>query len=218
MFIEKNLAFDQSDIDCHYEMHSKAFDEVIDAAGGMSALASILNVSTETVMRWKSERAVPIFNALEMQYLFNVNYVDLLGHEEGLPLSIVIIRQTYHKLKAALKKSLRDCQAAVDRVLELLEELEELAGPYVEGDSLSESEPSDPIAKLNIAIARGGGILAFSRSLGVSHQVVYQWKKQGYVPTERALTIQYLYGMPYIDFVKPAFAKILTAPSAADLI
>lgn len=74
------------------------------------------------------------------------------------------------------------------------------------------------IRELNIAIKRGGGILAFSRSLGVSHQVVYQWKKQGYVPTERALTIQHLYGMPYIDFVKPALATLLAAPSAADLI
>lgn len=218
MFIEKNLAFDQSDIDCHYEMQSKAFDEVIDAAGDMSALASILNVSTETVMRWKSERAVPIFHALEMQYLFNVNYIDLIGHEEGIPLSIAIVHQIYRDLKSSLEKKLQHHQAEVDWILERLEVLEDLAGPDEECGSPSASEPSDPIAKLNVAIARGGGILAFSRSLGVSHQVVYQWKKQGYVPTERALTIQHLYGMPYIDFVKPALAEILAAPSAADLI
>lgn len=76
----------------------------------------------------------------------------------------------------------------------------------------------DPVIALNEAIQVAGGIIAFSRALGLSHQVVYEWKKQGYVPTERALIIQHLYGVPYVKLVKPALAELLAAPSAADLI
>lgn len=77
---------------------------------------------------------------------------------------------------------------------------------------------STRIENLNKAIALGGGILAFSESLGVSHQVVYQWKKQDYVPTERALLIEHLYGVPYRDMIKPDIAGRLAQPSPVDLV
>ena len=131
MFIEKNLAFDQSDIDGHNEIQSKTLNEVIAIAGGMAALANTLNVSEETVMRWKNQRGVPIFHALEIQYLFDVPYIDLIRHEEALPLSLAIIRQTYGRLKPILEKKLQQLEVDATETFELLEEITALAKPFV---------------------------------------------------------------------------------------
>lgn len=72
------------------------------------------------------------------------------------------------------------------------------------------SAASDPVAALNEAIKAAGGIIAFARSMGLSHQVVYQWKKRGYVPTERALIIEHKYGIPYGRLIRSALADIIS--------
>ena len=43
-------------------------------------------------------------------------------------------------------------------------------------------------AALESAIKRAGGILAFARDLGVTHQAVSAWRKRGHVPFDRATT------------------------------
>lgn len=70
---------------------------------------------------------------------------------------------------------------------------------------------SQQIELLDEAIKRGGGIVAFSKSMGVSHQVVYQWKKRGYVPTERALIIERKFGLPHAQMIRSDLADILSA-------
>lgn len=70
--------------------------------------------------------------------------------------------------------------------------------------------PNTQIETLNKAIAAGGGILAFARRLNISHQAVYQWKAAGYVPADRALEIQLVYGVPFLDLVSADTAARLS--------
>lgn len=53
-----------------------------------------------------------------------------------------------------------------------------------------------------------GSISAFARALKISHQCANRWVKQGYVPVERALEIEKLYGISARDFVKPGLLEI----------
>lgn len=43
---------------------------------------------------------------------------------------------------------------------------------------------------LEEAITRAGGIIAFAKALGVTHQAVSAWRKKGYVPPDRARQIE----------------------------
>jgi hypothetical protein len=62
---------------------------------------------------------------------------------------------------------------------------------------------------LNAAIRDNGGIIAFAQDMGVSHQVIYQWKKRGYVPMDRALIIQNKYGVDHKTMVRSDIAHLL---------
>lgn len=75
--------------------------------------------------------------------------------------------------------------------------------------SMSCARVSDPVAALNEAIKSAGGILAFARAMGLSHQVVYQWKKRGYVPAERALIIEHKYDIPHNRLIRRALAEMI---------
>lgn len=70
------------------------------------------------------------------------------------------------------------------------------------------------LASLNGAIKRGGGIIAFSRALGVAHQSVSNWRKRGKVPPDRALMIEQLFGVPRLELIDPALAKFVSTPEA----
>jgi transposase-like protein len=75
------------------------------------------------------------------------------------------------------------------------------------------------IDAINRAIAKGGGIVRFARSMGVSHQAVYAWKRRGWVPVEKAVVIEAVYGVPRDDLMSPDLVRALAAPSAsADLL
>jgi transposase-like protein len=75
------------------------------------------------------------------------------------------------------------------------------------------------IDAINRAIAKGGGIVRFARSMGVSHQAVYAWKRRGWVPVEKAVVIEAAYGVPRDDLMSPDLVRALAAPSAsADLL
>lgn len=66
---------------------------------------------------------------------------------------------------------------------------------------------------LNVAIKRAGGIVPFTQEIGVTHQVVYQWRKRGYVPAERALVIASRYGFPYWKMLRFEVVELLSQAS-----
>lgn len=75
------------------------------------------------------------------------------------------------------------------------------------------------VATINLAIAKGGGIVRFAKIMGVSHQAIYAWKRRGWVPVEKAVVIEAVYGIPRDDLMSPALVRALAAPSvSADLL
>ena len=68
---------------------------------------------------------------------------------------------------------------------------------------------------IEVAIARGGGIIAFAKAMNVTHQAVTWWRKQGRVPLPRAMVIEHMYGVGREYLIDPAIAEALMAPSAA---
>ena len=67
---------------------------------------------------------------------------------------------------------------------------------------------------LRYAIAQAGGIVAFSRKLGVTHQAVYGWAKRNAVPLPRAIIIERHFGVPRTDLVNDALRAALAVPRA----
>lgn len=72
------------------------------------------------------------------------------------------------------------------------------------------------IAALDIAVERGGGIVRFARSMGVTHQAIYHWKRRGWVPADRAAVIESVFGIAREELMEPALAALLRKPSDAD--
>jgi hypothetical protein len=69
------------------------------------------------------------------------------------------------------------------------------------------------VALLRRTIDKAGGIMAFSRSLGVTHQAVYQWLRRGYVPLPRATEIHVMYNVNRGELVDPALLEMLRLPT-----
>lgn len=65
-----------------------------------------------------------------------------------------------------------------------------------------------PLAALNTAIANGGGIVAFAKSLDVSNAAVTAWRKKGHVPFPRAFEIEDKFGVPAIEVMSREFAAL----------
>jgi hypothetical protein len=65
-------------------------------------------------------------------------------------------------------------------------------------------------ATLDRAIQAGGGMISFAKTMGVTHQAVYHWKKRGYVPLDKAARVQSLFGEPMLTLVRPDVADTLT--------
>lgn len=74
------------------------------------------------------------------------------------------------------------------------------------------STKEDRVRALELAIERGGGIVQFSKSLNISHQGVYSWKKRGWVPADKALVIESIFGVPREDMMEPGLVAVMTAP------
>ena len=68
---------------------------------------------------------------------------------------------------------------------------------------------------LEDAIARAGGIVRFAKSMGVSLQAVTLWRKQRYVPLQRAVLIEQLYHTPREALVPDDVAAALASPRSA---
>jgi DNA-binding transcriptional regulator YdaS (Cro superfamily) len=60
-------------------------------------------------------------------------------------------------------------------------------------------------------IDMAGGTQALAKQLGVSHQVVYNWRTRGYVPPARAIELEGLYiDVQREELVSPAMLALLT--------
>lgn len=68
------------------------------------------------------------------------------------------------------------------------------------------------VAALDLAIERGGGIIQFCKKLKVTHQAVYNWKIRGWVPPERAVAIEAVFGIPRTDMMNPDLVRAISAP------
>ena len=60
-----------------------------------------------------------------------------------------------------------------------------------------------------LAIEKAGGAMRLAEILKVSHQVVYNWEKRGWVPPKRAIYISKKYGIPRADLVNPQWVKLI---------
>lgn len=69
------------------------------------------------------------------------------------------------------------------------------------------------IAAIDLAIERGGGIVKFSKAMGASHQAIYNWRKRGWVPPERALVIEAVFGIERSQLMNPDLVRVLSGPS-----
>ena len=68
---------------------------------------------------------------------------------------------------------------------------------------------------LERAAYAAGNWSKLAHRLSVSHQVMHRWRKQGYVPTDRALQIEEYFGIPAREIVDPRFARIFNEESAS---
>lgn len=57
-----------------------------------------------------------------------------------------------------------------------------------------------------IDAAEGGALLA--RTLGVTHQAVAEWRRQGWMPPARAVQCERLYGIPARELVSPKLRAV----------
>lgn len=71
------------------------------------------------------------------------------------------------------------------------------------------------IAALDDAIERGGGIIKFCSRMNVSHQAVYNWRKRGWVPPERALAIEAIFGIERSLLMNPDLVRAVSGPATA---
>jgi DNA-binding transcriptional regulator YdaS (Cro superfamily) len=58
------------------------------------------------------------------------------------------------------------------------------------------------------AIEMAGGANPLAAKLGVSHQAVYVWLRNGWVPAQRALEIEKLFDIPRADLFKPELVAL----------
>ena len=66
------------------------------------------------------------------------------------------------------------------------------------------------IAALDLAIERGGGIVKFTKAMGVTHQAIYAWRKRGWVPPERAVVIEAIFGIDRSKLMNPYLVRAVS--------
>jgi hypothetical protein len=80
--------------------------------------------------------------------------------------------------------------------------------PILEADPKSRSSVLS--SGIERAIEAAGGPLALAKLLKVSHQVVYEWRKRGWVPPERALQLKERFKIPLAKLVNPKIGKLIS--------
>jgi len=73
------------------------------------------------------------------------------------------------------------------------------------------------VAAIDEAIKRGGGIIAFSKAMGVTHQAVYNWRNRGWAPLERAIAMEAVFGINRYETMEPNTARVLSASPDANV-
>jgi transposase-like protein len=73
------------------------------------------------------------------------------------------------------------------------------------------STKEDRVAAIDEAVRRGGGIVAFSRRMGVTHQAIYNWRNRGWAPLQRAIAIEAIFGINRYETMDPSAARVLAA-------
>lgn len=64
------------------------------------------------------------------------------------------------------------------------------------------------------AVVAAGGAIALASALGVSHQAVYRWQRDGYLPLARALEVDAMLGIPYRSLLEPGLAAAMQEADA----
>jgi transposase-like protein len=70
------------------------------------------------------------------------------------------------------------------------------------------------IAAIDLAILRGHGIVRFAKSMGVSHQAIYAWKRRGWVPIEKAVALEAIFSIPRDDVMNPDLVRAVNMPAS----
>jgi transposase-like protein len=74
----------------------------------------------------------------------------------------------------------------------------------------------DFLAAMDEAVQKGGGIVAFARRMGVTHQAIYHWRRRGWAPVERAVAIEAVFGIDRNRLMEPSLAQALSSPRAGE--
>lgn len=74
----------------------------------------------------------------------------------------------------------------------------------------------DFIAAMDEAMGKSGGIVAFARRMGVTHQAIYHWRRRGWAPVERAVAIEAIFGIDRNRLMEPSLAQALSSPRAGE--
>lgn len=75
---------------------------------------------------------------------------------------------------------------------------------------------ADFLSAMDEAVRKGGGIVAFARRMGVAHQAVYHWRKQGFTPLKRAIEIEAAFGIDRDRLMAPDIVQALASPRAGE--
>lgn len=67
-------------------------------------------------------------------------------------------------------------------------------------------------------VRRAGGIVAFRKAMGLTHQAVYYWKRIGHVPVDKALQMEKLFGTSRLELVEPNVVEFCQPLNNTDLL
>lgn len=70
------------------------------------------------------------------------------------------------------------------------------------------------VEAIDEAIDKGGGVIRFAKAMGVTHQAVYNWRKRGWVPPERAVVIEAVFKIDRNRLMNPDLVRVLNTPVA----
>lgn len=72
--------------------------------------------------------------------------------------------------------------------------------------------PEERMANLETAIKRGGGLVKFASTMGISIQAIAGWRRRKFVPFNRAATVEKLFGVSRESLISPEDAEAFLMP------
>ena len=73
----------------------------------------------------------------------------------------------------------------------------------------------DPPHYLSLPRWRWGWVyIDLDQRLKITHQAVYSWKARGWVPPERAVALEAVFGVPRTDTMNPDLVRAISAPAS----